>query len=298
MPVSVRPFRRSDRDQLSALVNRHIAAVLPGVALSTNAVMNQLEREPNEVILDPWVAERSCIVAIDHHAVVAAALLLRYSDEERVREGYRNAAEIRWVVAEPGAHGAADCLMTEVIAQAAAWGATALHAESALPAPGCLGVPDTWPHVRQILLDAGFSGPDRTEHVLAAECADLVGHCPASYDVLRSVGALGVRIDLAASGEPLGYIEVGEMNPALSRSISAATWTDVGNLFPSEGTILTEVMPALVSAAAEWLLLGGIDRLIDYYAPDVHPPEYLAVLQQLGFTRLATNERGWTMQPG
>jgi len=28
-------------------------------------------------------------------------------------------------------------------------------------------------------------------------------------------------------------------------------------------------------------LLGGIDRLIDYYADDVHPPEYLATLQKL-----------------
>jgi hypothetical protein len=29
-PIEIRPFRRSDRDQVTALVNAHIEAVLPG----------------------------------------------------------------------------------------------------------------------------------------------------------------------------------------------------------------------------------------------------------------------------
>jgi hypothetical protein len=31
--VEVRPFRRSDRDQLSQLVNAHAAAVVPGMSV-------------------------------------------------------------------------------------------------------------------------------------------------------------------------------------------------------------------------------------------------------------------------
>jgi hypothetical protein len=52
-------------------------------------------------------------------------------------------------------------------------------------------------------------------------------------------------------------------------------------------------MSLLLSTAAEWLLLGGITRLVHYWAEDVDPPEHLAPLAQLGFRRLVTNERGF-----
>jgi hypothetical protein len=38
-----------------------------------------------------------------------------------------------------------------------------------------------------------------------------------------------------------------------------------------------------------------VDRLIDYYADDVDRPEYLEILEQCGFVRLSTNERGWQL---
>jgi hypothetical protein len=43
--VLVRPFQRRDREQATELVNAHISAALPGVSVSVNAVMSQLERE-------------------------------------------------------------------------------------------------------------------------------------------------------------------------------------------------------------------------------------------------------------
>ena len=61
-------------------------------------VMSQLEREPGEAIVDPWVSERATLVAIERERVVAAAHLLRYAAEERVSEFHRNLAEIRWLV--------------------------------------------------------------------------------------------------------------------------------------------------------------------------------------------------------
>jgi hypothetical protein len=45
MPISVRPFQRGDREQLTALVNAHAAAVFPGASISVNAVMSQLARQ-------------------------------------------------------------------------------------------------------------------------------------------------------------------------------------------------------------------------------------------------------------
>jgi hypothetical protein len=76
-PIAIRPFRRSDRDQLTDLVNLHVEAVLPGVTVSPNAVLSQLEREPGEPLVDPWVAHRHTLVAVVSEAVVGAAHLLR-----------------------------------------------------------------------------------------------------------------------------------------------------------------------------------------------------------------------------
>ncbi|WP_168169568.1 hypothetical protein [Pseudonocardia sp. HH130629-09] len=61
--ITVRPFRRSDRDQLTDLVNGHAHAVMPGVSITVNAVLSRLEHEPDEFIVDPWVQERATLVA-------------------------------------------------------------------------------------------------------------------------------------------------------------------------------------------------------------------------------------------
>ena len=39
--VQVRPFRRGDRDQLTRLVNAHAGAVVPGLGVSVNTVLDQ-----------------------------------------------------------------------------------------------------------------------------------------------------------------------------------------------------------------------------------------------------------------
>jgi GNAT superfamily N-acetyltransferase len=263
----VREFHRRDREQLTALVNLHVSSVLPGVALSTNVVLSQLEREPGERIVDPWVDHRCCLAAIEDDALVVA----------------------------PGAAGAGADLLDAVVERARSWEPIRIYADGALPAPGCYGSSDSWPHIRQLLVAGGFDGPTRRELVVAARCRDLLGHHIDGAEIRRSVGVLGTRLDLGAGDQHLGYIEVGEIDPSLVRSESATTWTDVGNLFATQPATVDSVMPALFSAAAEWLLLGGVERIIDYYADDVHPPEYLAALHRLGFTPLSTNERGWTL---
>ncbi|WP_374192033.1 GNAT family N-acetyltransferase, partial [Streptomyces clavuligerus] len=73
--LTVRPFRREDRDQLTALVNAHAAAVVPGATASVNTVLGSLERRPEEYITDPWVAERATLVAERDGRIVAAAHL-------------------------------------------------------------------------------------------------------------------------------------------------------------------------------------------------------------------------------
>jgi GNAT superfamily N-acetyltransferase len=43
--IEVRPFRRSDRSQLTQLVNSHAEAVVPGMVASVSTVLSSLERQ-------------------------------------------------------------------------------------------------------------------------------------------------------------------------------------------------------------------------------------------------------------
>jgi hypothetical protein len=132
------------------------------VSVSVNTVMSQLERDPGEFIVDPWVAERAALVAQQRGRVAAAAHLLRYGQGEDVGDAYRDAGEIAWLLYWPQATywpdsaEAADALVSACLAQLRRWGVSRWYADGALPAPGVYGVPEQWPHVRELYERAGF----------------------------------------------------------------------------------------------------------------------------------------------
>ncbi len=295
MSVAVREFERRDRDQLTALVNLHVAAVIPGIVLSVNTVLAQLEREPDETVVDPWVAERRCLVSERDAEIVAAALLHRFRRDEDVQPGYREAGEIRWLVCKTDALDAGKQLLRDSLVQMARWQVTRVGADGALPALGCYGIPDTLPHIRNLLADAGFGDPKRTEVVLVARCDELTGHDLDGISTVRTLGLLGARFTLRRDGHELGFIEVCDQTSTMARSSVAVRWADIGNLLIRDESDLSATMSMLLSTAAEWLLLGGITRLVDYWAEDVDSPEHLAELEQRGFRRLVTNERGFQL---
>ena len=205
--VQVRPFRRADREQLTALVNAHIQAVVPGVTVSVNTVLSQLERDPGEFIVDPWVAERATLVAEQRRRVVAAAHLLRHGAGEDVGPAYRDSAEINWLLFWPEASywpdsaAAAAALMDACLDQFRSWGVDHWHADGTLPAPGVYGVPEQWPHVRALYERAGFVHQERTgsEHdghteiVLLAMVEELPRPAEPPVGGLRLGRALGVN---------------------------------------------------------------------------------------------------------
>jgi hypothetical protein len=102
-PAEVRAFRRSDREQLTHLVNAHAAAVVPGMGVSVSAVLSSLERQPGEFIEDPWVGERVTLVAEQNGWIAAAAHLLRHFSDERAGRAARDVGEIRWLLFWPEA---------------------------------------------------------------------------------------------------------------------------------------------------------------------------------------------------
>ncbi|MEI5102534.1 N-acetyltransferase [Streptomyces sp. PmtG] len=303
--LEVRPFRRADRDQLTELVNAHVAAVVPGVSVSVNTVLGQLERQPDEFITDPWVAERVTLVAEQRSFVVAAAHLLRYRDDDEVGGDFRGAGVIDWFVAHPpasfwpDADDAADLLMSACLAQLTRWRVRVRQADGALPAPAVYGLPRAWPHVRAAYERAGFRHTGDTEAILIAAVADLASpEAPAAgLAVRRTLGECGTRFTAHLDGRDLGFIEVDTALGCPERQARDGSLADVGTFHieagPGQGVDGLDGLDAwLLGEAARWLRLAGADRLLAYESAD--DAAALARMTELGFTELVRTDRGWS----
>lgn len=298
MPTArIRPFNRADRVQLTALVNAHLAAVLPGASLSVQALLSHLETEPGEFIVDRWVAERKTLVAEQDQRIVAAAHLLRYGAGPEVGPGYRDAAEILWFVCWPeapfwaGSEEAGWTLLEASLRQLAGWGATRTYADGSLPVPSVYGVSEAWPHVRALYHRAGFV-PGRAEVVLACAVADLPPRTPHAWSITRRLGINGVRFTAEHDGRPLGYVEVdtGDDGSRFSRGAGRA---DIGNLLVEENHRRQGVGTALLAEAGRWLTLAGAGLLLTY-TDDETPESERQFYERKGFMVLNRTSRGWS----
>ncbi|MBW6439568.1 GNAT family N-acetyltransferase [Actinoplanes hulinensis] len=300
MSISVRPFTRGDREQVTGLVNAHIAAVVPGVSVSVQVLLSQLEREPGEFIVDRWARERITLVAEQRGRVVAAAHLIRYGEGPETGEMYRNAGEIRWLVCWPDAPywpdslAAGDALAVACHAQLRRWGVARSFAEGALPAPGVYGVPEQWPHIRAIYERIGFRDDGRVEAVLLAP-VDRLARPAGPVDGLttsRTVGINGTRITALLDGAEVGHIEVDTNLDAGPRVSRVGAWAEVGNLWVEPDHRRQRIGTWLLGQAAAWLELGGATRLLDY--ADVTEEDYTEFLVAAGFTVLTRTTREFT----
>lgn len=298
----VRPFHRDDRDQLTDLVNRHVAAVVPGVSVSVNTVLSALERQPEESITDPWVSERVTLVARQRDCVVAAAHLLRYRADAEVGACYRDIGEIDWFVCHPpasfrpDAEEAAELLMSACLAQLARWNVRARYASGELPAPVLYGLPRDWPHVRAVYERAGFRHVGDTEVILVARVADLpADRLAPGVTAERTLGECGTRITARADGRALGFIEVDTTLERPERHARAAGLADVGNLHIDPAHHADGLERGLLARAADWLRLCGVDRLFAYeQATDL---TMIGRLTGAGFQELTRTDRRWEHRP-
>ncbi|HEY7143090.1 MAG TPA: GNAT family N-acetyltransferase [Streptosporangiaceae bacterium] len=314
-PVQVRPFNRRDRQQLTDLVNAHAAAVVPGMGASVAAVLSELERQPGEFIVDPWVSERATLVAEQQDRVAAAAHLVRYYPDERAGKAYRGSGEIRWLLFWPEAPAgnpywpdateAAQRLIAACTRQLDEWGAGNQSANGELPVPGVYGVPAQWPHIRALYERSGFAHTGHTEVVYLARVGDLphpAGPPVAGLSVRRAVGMNGTRLSAVAGETVIGYIEVEifEQGERLSRH---GGWADVGNLRVAGPHRRRGVATWLLGQAADWLRLARVERLLDYAwlegqdRAGQDDAGYRAFLAASGFTELTRTQRGWTRTP-
>ena len=298
--VEVRPFRRSDRHQVTDLVNAHVQAVVPGVSVSVNAVLSQLEREPGEFVVDPWVVERVTLVGEQRGRVAAAAHLLRYGSGPQVGPALRDAAEIRWLLCAPDAPFWPDASAAGLaVAEAAVgtlrgWRPARIGADGTLPAPGVYGVPEQWPHVAGLLERVGFTRGERTEIVLLADVAVLPRPAPPTgLRVVRTLGTVGTRLAAVRDDCVVGFVEV-DTGIGGSGAIAGHTgWADVGNLWVRQDDRRRGVGSWLLGEAAEWLRLGRVDRMLGYAGPD--DTAVLGFLERSGFRRLTETARDWDL---
>ena len=314
--IEVRPFRRSDRDQLTQLVNAHVAAVVPGMGASVSAVMSALERRPGEFIEDPWVRDRITLVGEQAHRIAAAAHLLRYFPDERAGPAARDVGAIHWLLfwpeapagnpCWPDATAAAEALMAECIGQLEQWGVARQEAGGELPVRGVYGVPDQWPHISTLYERAGFAHTGHTEIIYLASVERLArqGEAPiAGLSGRRTVGMNGTRISAMLADEVIGYVEV-EIFDEGERLVRPGGWADIGNMHVSEPYRRFGVGSWLLSQAADWLHTANIDHLLDYAWLDGTDPggqDYAAsraFLAATGFQELTRTRRGWTRTPG
>lgn len=298
--VEVRPFRRSDRHQVTDLVNAHVQAVVPGVSVSVNAVLSQLEREPGEFVVDPWVVERVTLVGEQRGRVAAAAHLLRYGSGPQVGPALRGAAEIRWLLCAPDAPFWPDASAAGLaVAEAAVgtlrgWRPARIGADGTLPAPGVYGVPEQWPHVAGLLGRVGFTRGERTEIVLLADVAALPRPAPPTrLRVVRTLGTVGTRLAAVRDDCVAGFVEVDTGIGGSGAIAGHPGWADVGNLWVQEADRRRGIGSWLLGEAAEWLRLGRVDRLLGYAGPD--DTAVLGFLERSGFRRLTETARDWDL---
>jgi GNAT superfamily N-acetyltransferase len=315
--IEVRAFRRADRDQLTELVNAHAAAVVPGLGVSVATVLSQLERQPEEHIVGPWVRERVTLVAQQRERVAAAAHLLRYAADEGVSPSYRNVGEISWLLFWPeapvsgppywtDATEAAEKLIAACIGQLEDWGVSSQCAAGDLPVRGVYGVPEQWPHVRSLYERAGFEHDGHTEIVYVAVVDDLLRPADppvAGLSVRRSVGINGTRLSAVLGDEVIGYAEV-EIFEDAERLARHGRWADIGNLYVVPRYRRRGVATWLLGQVAEWLRLAHVDRLLDYTyleGRDATGQDYdedRAFLRASPFRELTRTMRGWTRASG
>lgn len=209
--LDVRPFARHDRDGLTALANRHIAAALPGGAVPVSTLLSQMERDPRQFVIDPWVVDRCTYVGIEAERVVAAAHLKRYGAGTEVSDDYRDAAELTWLICDPAHVDAGRAVLETSTRHLGAWGARVWYADGSLPHL-LYGVPDSWPHVQGLLREAGFDDADgQIDVVYAGDVARVPEPDPppiAGLELRRVVGPFGTSFEAWMDGRRLGIFAV------------------------------------------------------------------------------------------
>lgn len=296
----IRPFLRHDRDQLTDLVNAHVKAVIPGCSVPVATLLSQMERDPGEYIVDPWVIERETWVAIEDDRLVAAVHLHRYGNEPSVGSALRSAAGINWLVCWPSNLDAGSDLMRLALQRLDRWKPRVTVLDMSLPAPLVYGLHDAWPHLAVLAREAGFSDADgRTElqFVIALDQIDPPGDGPVTgLSVRRRLHVFGAAFAAMLNGREIGLLEVDDDFTRHGSMLRNDGWADISNLCVEPEHRGVGVASWLLRHAGVWLRMGASRNLVSYLGEDELESPLHAWHLTNGFTELNRTRRGWSRQ--
>ncbi|HEX3087847.1 MAG TPA: GNAT family N-acetyltransferase [Ilumatobacteraceae bacterium] len=297
----IRPFLRQDREQLTYLVNAHVKAVIPGCSVPVATLLSQMERDPGEYIVDPWVIERETWVAIEEDRLVAAVHLHRYGGDAAVGPALRDAAAINWLVCWPANLDAGSDLMRHAVQRLDRWRPRITVVDMSLPAPLVYGIHDAWPHLDMLVREAGFSDADgRTElqFVIALDALAAPGEPPIDGLTLRRrLHEFGAAFAAMLNGREVGLLEVDDDFTRHGSMLRNDGWADISNVGVVEESRGVGVASWLLRHAAAWLRMGGSRNLVSYLGDDEVESPLHAWHVANGFTELNRTRRGWTRTP-
>jgi GNAT superfamily N-acetyltransferase len=251
---------------LQTLINRHIEAVVPGWALPADVILKHLTRNHHEPLIDPWVIERKTLCTVENGRFLAAAHLLRYGDEAHIGDWYKNAGDVTWIFVEPDDLEVGAALLDAARAQMAAWGVQSVgYFDNGLPLSLIGGLPDCWPHIAQLLINAGFVPVHpRKEAIFGGWLRDIPtpGNAPIpNLTVRRIIQDTNVAFAGFVDNQKIGWCEVTADLSAGGDMPAFMGWAELGEMFVAEAWRNQGVGEWLVQHAVEWLRLAGCNRI-------------------------------------
>jgi GNAT superfamily N-acetyltransferase len=295
---AIHPLRPGHLPQVLSLVNAHLQTALPGFGLTEAALARTLVDEPGQHVINPWVAERGTLCALEDDRVVAAAHVLRYADEPRVwGRDYRDTADLAWLLAWPAHKAAGVALAEAAMARIRAWRPRHVTTgDFGLPVPVLKLVPESWPHVTEVLTAVGFeraADPDESVYACPLDAVPPAGDPPIpGLTATRTVGDFGPRFTARLAGDEVGHCEWELPPPGDLRAL--ARWAELGDLGVEEPWRDRGIGAWLVRHSAQWLRLAGCDRILLAVTPSDDAAGAGRFYRRLGLERLS---RAWPLGP-
>lgn len=278
---------------LQRLLNRHVAAVVPGWGVTREFITENLGRRT------PGPGTEEAICALEGRRFVAALGLRHHGDGPEVVGFNRGLGVINWLLVDP-AYGT---IGTELIAEARRrlqrLGSTRASANWDVGLPLPYGVADTWTHLIASLEGAGFAAAIRpywVEEVWGGPMPARLAAPSAPVEMVqirRRLGDEGTEFLALADGVEVGHCDC---VPGLSRSGRLPLldgWGQIADLFVEEAWRGRGVGTTLMNHATSWMRLAGCARVVLSVPSGSDSPEAHRFYPRFGWSRWATQFKVW-----
>ena len=281
-------------EQVQYLVNGHLRAVVPGWALPLEYIAFCLKRNPSEYVTDPWVWERKSLVALKEGRVCGAAHLLKYGADSPAS----GSGEIDWFVCWPNETATGAALLSAAEEQLGAWECRKSRFNGNLPAPLMSGVPDSWPHVIELISEAGYAPRDDRDEAVFGGTLNSVsppGEAPVrGMRIKRTAGGFGTCFTAWLDDTAVCTCECGTDLDQGGRLPAFSRWAGLSELGTEEDWRNKGIGAWVVRHAVQWLVMAGKTRCVLCVAMDNEKNGAGRFYRRFGWSPFVRLKRGWT----